>query len=549
MSTQTNTVELSKKSLEILDNFRKQPDVEDEHYQTLVTVIKASPLLTERFNLAVANKHLTGIKAQSENENAGGGFHPDTREISLPLNSLTENSSKNSMIFVLAHEVQHSFNYQESQDATTRFLQDIQKQAQQAGIRDYTDEIQALITANRKDEASAEIAGFNAVVSSQKTQTRTTPTLRELYETTSYMHDFINERETDTGYTYSLKPNLILNKDMTLSTTPEDLPKNLEAMGRHYFDKSREEAQLGYCEPDIGCQPNDFVDYTNYYATWMVGEAISAERRHNPDSKEPLVLDMQKLKLTEEMLEEAGLFIGDRKPMPYKDIGQNPPFVGRFDHTYDGDKHHSWIPVHQENRTAKPDGQAGNAETKAQALLAKYQSAIEAVDAGKPNPMLETARANPAVQKIMERFDAEWESRQMVREYGESRYSLANMPDRARDLHAQITDRFTAYVKENNLPYSKEGLANSITALTAEAFDQKMTKIDHIAINGNRLMVKQDGRFIHDFAEVDAFQSRLTPERDSFRNIVQAEQKHEQEEQQREMERQMERSRGMVMTR
>lgn len=185
----------------------------------------------------------------------------------------------------------------------------------------------------------------------------------------------------------------------------------------------------------------------------------------------------------------------------------------------------------------------------AQALLAKYQSAIEAMDAGKPNPILETARANPAVQKIMERFDAEWESRQMIREYGESRYSLENMPERARDLHAQITDKLSAYVRENNLPYSREGLANSITALTAEAFGQKMTEIDHIAINGGKLMVKQDGRFIHDFAEVDAFQSRLTPERDSFQNIVQAEQKHEQEEQQREMERQMERSRGMAMIR
>lgn len=548
MTSQTHIIELSKKSLEILDNFRKQLNVEDEHYQTLVSAITTSPLLTERFNLAVENKYLTGLKAQSPNENAGGGFHPDTREISLPLNSLTENANKNSMIFVLAHEIQHSFNHQETQNATDRFLRDIQTQAQQSGIRDYTDEIQVLITANRKDEASAEIAGFNAVISATKGET-TNLSLEDLYDSTPYMHDFINENKIDIGYSYSLKPNLILNKDMMLSTTTEDLPKNLEAMGRHYFDKSREETRLGYCEPDIGCQPNDFVDYTNYYATWMVGRVIDAERRHNPDSKEPLVLDMQKLKLTEEMLEENGLFIEDRKPMPYKDIGQNPPFVGRFDHTYDGEKHHSWIPVHQENRTGKPAEQADNAPTKVEALLAKYQAAIEVMDKGKSNPIFETARANPAVQKIMERFDAELERRQSLREGENNRYSLANMPDRARDLHAQITDKLTAYVKENNLPYSREGLQNSITALAAEAFDQKMTKIDHIAINEGKLMVKQDGRFIHDFAEVDSFRSRLTPDRDSFQNIVQSEQNHEHEEQQHEMERQMERSRSMVMGR
>ena len=54
----SQNLQLSKESLVILENFRKQPDVEDEHYQKLVSVIKASPLLTERFNLAVGNKNL-----------------------------------------------------------------------------------------------------------------------------------------------------------------------------------------------------------------------------------------------------------------------------------------------------------------------------------------------------------------------------------------------------------------------------------------------------------------------------------------------------------
>ncbi len=58
MTSQTHIIELLKKSLEILDNFRKQLNVEDEHYQTLVSAITTSPLLTERFNLAVGNKNL-----------------------------------------------------------------------------------------------------------------------------------------------------------------------------------------------------------------------------------------------------------------------------------------------------------------------------------------------------------------------------------------------------------------------------------------------------------------------------------------------------------
>lgn len=114
MPTRQN--QLTKESLAVLENFRQQPNVEEEHYQTLVSLIEASPLLAERFNSAVENKHLAGFKPQDPDTNAGGGFHPDTREISLPLDNLTADSDINSMVFVPAHEVQHSFNRKESRE-------------------------------------------------------------------------------------------------------------------------------------------------------------------------------------------------------------------------------------------------------------------------------------------------------------------------------------------------------------------------------------------------------------------------------------------------
>lgn len=534
---------LTNSSLKVLDNFKKQEGVSNEHYQNLLKSINASPLLVEQFNKAVEDGHLSRLKALPPESNMGGGFYPGSKEIALPLYSL-ENSfpeAQNEVIFVLAHEIQHSFNHKEMEQARQKFLTDIDKQAKVKDVRDYTDELNSYIRATRWDEASAEIAGFNALVSKGKLQA-TPLTLDNLYNMVpGRIKDFIDRNKSEHTYTYTLKPGLTLEPDMTLSADKNK--PNLEIVAQSYYDKGREVTRLAsYCEP-TGCKPNDYVDYTNYYATWMVGRVIDAERRHNPDSKEPLVLDMQKLKLTEEMLEENGLFIEDRKPMPYKDIGQNPPFVGRFDHTGSGKNQYQYVSVgnlREEQNEPK--------QSRTEALIAKYQAAAT-MDVGNPDAGIGMARANPAVQKIMERFDAELERRQSLREWENNRYSLANMPDRAHDLHAQITDKLTAYVKENNLPYSREGLQNSITALAAEAFDQKMTKIDHIAINEGRLMVKQDGRFIHDFAEVDSFRSRLTPERDSFQNIVQSEQKHEHEEQQHEMERQMERSRSMVMGR
>ena len=407
MSNQ-NKPTLNNSSLKVLDDFKKQKGVSNRHYQNLLNSINASPLLVEQFNKAVEDGHLSRLKALPPESNMGGGFYPGSKEIALPLYSL-ENSfpkAQNEVIFVLAHEIQHSFNHKEMEQARQKFLTDIDKQAKVKGIRDYTDELNTYIRATRWDEASAEIAGFNALVSRGKQQP-SPPTLDSLYNMVSErMQDFIDKNYSIYPYTYTLKPGLILEPDMTLSADKNK--PNLEIVAQSYYDKGREVTRLAsYCEP-TGCKPNDYVDYTNYYATWMVGRVIDAERRHNPDSKEPLVLDMQKLKLTEEMLEENGLFIEDRKPMPYKDIGQNPPFVGRFDHTGSGKNQYQYVPVgnlREEQNEPK--------QSRAEALIAKSQAAA-AMDVGNPDAGIGMARANPAVQKIMERFDAELEHRQSL---------------------------------------------------------------------------------------------------------------------------------------
>ncbi len=547
MATQTNR--LTEESLAVLEDFRKQPNVEDEHYQTIISVINASPLLVERFNLAVANKHLTGLKPQDPNTNAGGGFHPDTQEISLPLDSLTADSDKNSMIFVLAHEVQHSFNHKESRDATEQFLQDIQTQAKQQGVRDYTDEIQALIMANRKDEASAEIAGFNAIVSAIKTN-QASFNLGDLYDATEYMEDFIALSENNLQDMYTLKSGLILNKDMMLSETAEDLPKNLEAMGKHYFDKDKNETRLGHCEP-TGCTPDDFSDYTNYYATWMIGNVIAAERHYNPGSTEPLVLDIQKLKLNEQMLEENGLYVG-KQPMPYKDIGKNPPFIGRFDHTYDGAKHHQWIPIAYE-KSMPTTAETDPLQARMDAMLDRINRSLEAYRQNDAEAIraanAEMIAASPAAQKMLAGHDAFTEALRQQQERENSLYSLENMPERAQMLHGWIHEKFTAYVQEHNLPYTERGIQNSVAAITAEAYAKKLSDIDDLVVNNGRLSVKQEGRVVGSYAWVDADKAASTPERESFKETLLAEQNLAREAEQREMARQAEQSRGMGMSR
>lgn len=87
------------------------------------------------------------------------------------------------------------------------------------------------------------------------------------------MADFIDESRTMPPV-YTLKPNLTLNSDMTLSPTPA----NIEAMGANYFDKTPKQAGQGF-----GHHRNS--DYVNYYGASAISYAVQADTAYaNPST-------------------------------------------------------------------------------------------------------------------------------------------------------------------------------------------------------------------------------------------------------------------------
>lgn len=530
--------QLSKKSAVMLAAFRKQPGVTEVHYQNLINVITSSPLLTERFNLAVADKHISGLEPLKQ-ANAGGTFDPSTKAISLPLDSLATTDSRDNMIFVLAHEIQHSFNHQKTHAATQKFLSDTENQAKQKGIRDYTDEVKALLTANRKDEASAEIAGFNAIVSKVK-QNNPNPVLKDLYDTTSYIKDFIKKDYKNSQEIYTLKTNLTLNQDMTLSETAQ----NLEAMGKHYFDQSPEEAGLGY---------NGTSDYANYYAAWAVGHAVSFERTHNPKSQEPLILNMTALRLQEKILEENGLHTGGQS-MKYKDIGRNPPFVGRFDHTYDGENPYTWVPIAYEKTVPLPV-EKDPLQARMDAMLERFNRAIDAYDRNDKDAIRasqdDIISASPKVQGIFENAAAEAALEKFRREEENRRFTLEKMPERAQLLHDRIDTQLRDFYRENNLPYTEREMKNSVAALTAEAYKNRMPEIGRVGLNKDGELFAWHETHYHyaTYATVDAAKAAAVPLRESFQQTLESEQVLAEQDRRQEYERQMEQQRSYGMSR
>ncbi|WP_373741117.1 hypothetical protein [Neisseria sp.] len=552
---------LSPASLQMLDDFRKQPDVLPEHYQNLMDALTASPFLTKQFNTAVAEGRVAGFKALDPSVSAGGNFDPVTKKISLPLGNLTNSAfqvkeNKYDMVFVLAHEIQHGLNDPEQQKATHEFFQAIDRKARQPAVRDYTEEIQSLLASFRRDEASAEIAGFNALVSAANPTNNPAniPSWAQLYGMAwQRMEDFIAEEPTSEGDFYSLK-GIVPNADMTLSEE-----KNLDVMGRNYFDKGREEVQLAnYCPP-TGCQLNDYVDYYNHYGSWIVGQVITAERRHNPNSKEPLVLDMVKSRLTEEMLEENGLWV-DGQTMPYKDIGKNPPVLGTFNHTYDGAQRNTWIPIaygrgSYQEWAAQEKAVADPQESKLDALFSKYGKLLEAAKQDDHETFRQANRQliadSPTASRKMAEFDTAAEMNRLQAEEEKRRFSLGNMPQRAQELYGQIDTKLRAYYDEHKLPYTEHGMRNSVAALTAEAYAKRMPAVQDVGVSNDGRVAAWHETRAHRFSDavIHAEKAAATPARESFEQTLQAQERLAEEDRRRELERQMERQHSYGMSR
>lgn len=354
MAQVPTTPTLNAQAMQILTDFKKQSGVTQENHDVLLDAINSSPFLIEQFNQAAsATKYpLKGLTPLT-GTNMGGSFNPNNQTINVSLTTLTRAANQqNEVVFVFAHELQHSLNHKDMVEARKQFRQEVNVQAQQKSPRDYTDEAEKLLTKHREDEATAELAGFNALVSKetqlkQKNQ-QGLPTLADLYNMNPRMKDFIDYSRFTKQY--SLKSNLTINPDMTLS----DSQPNIDAMGVNYYDKSRQDSRLALNCPQTGCQANDLLDYQNYYGNGIVNQIIAHEQAYNKNSKDPIHLNMTKLGLTEEMLEEGGLDIPSGH-LHYQDIGQNPPFIGKFDHTKSGNNVYSYVPIEFQKELLQPE--------------------------------------------------------------------------------------------------------------------------------------------------------------------------------------------------
>ncbi|XQA78067.1 XVIPCD domain-containing protein [Xanthomonas sacchari] len=319
----------------VITDFGSQPSVSPDHVRNLRAIIEASPALVDQLNDAVRQGQVSRIVPLT-NPNAGGEYDSENKAVRVPLARLQASPSGRApnageLTYVLGHELQHGANAADTKRALTEFVAGVSAISQRQSPRDYTEPLASLLVQNRRDEAGAQIAAWNAMVSRVRTA-NPNATLEDIYnEQPGRMADFIDKSGARPHFDYTLKPNLSINADMTMPQSPA----NLEGMGQNFFDKASEISKLGA----LGNS-----DYANYYAANPISHIAQVEHRQHPpqpgNDTPQIALNLSRLHLRESLLEENGLDLGrDRRPLPYFDTSTQPPVAGLLQHTADTHRH------------------------------------------------------------------------------------------------------------------------------------------------------------------------------------------------------------------
>lgn len=331
--------------------------------ENLQATFDGSPSLATQLKGAVLQAHIEHFDLLGNDMAAGATYDGSTsdgtpRGINLPPLALQTKTASNpggkfdpvDMTFVLGHEIQHGFNDAAKDAATHRFLQQIAIQAgSRTTVHDYSDELREYLAAGRDDEARAQIAGWNALLSREKQRDPYGDGIDLMFNTQNdRVLDFLQPDRRDPSKAVA-KPGLTFNPDGSLSPTPA----NVAAMGKHYFDRpSPLHAQPGERPVTLGeGRPGPSADYTNYYGTWAVERIIAAEDRadvRHRGARPQIAIDMAGLGLREDLIEMEGLDLGtNRASRPYLDTSRSPAATGHFHHTQDASMghDHQHVPV------------------------------------------------------------------------------------------------------------------------------------------------------------------------------------------------------------
>jgi hypothetical protein len=334
-----------------------------EMVTNLQNTLNASPLLASEIKRAATTrdpaspKHfgLERFELLPPNANLGGAYVGSTHTMLLPADDLVGRRGRPfhpvALTFVVGHEIQHAFNRADSLSATLEFNEGVHRISRSSSpIHDYTAVLAGYLGEVRKDEARGQIAGWNAVQSWMEASGKPV-TLKAMGDADNRMRDFV---PFVPGLRAAAHPDIVLNADMTISPTPG----NVEALGKHYFDRpTSDHFPSGSKERVIGLNHDHVSNYPNHYGKHAVEQILAAEEKaplFHGRKPEPTI-DMARLGLFEDVLERQGLDLTKSHGNgEYFDSTQLPSAPRTFNHTVQGKHAHRYVPVAPDNAPPLP---------------------------------------------------------------------------------------------------------------------------------------------------------------------------------------------------
>ena len=330
---------------------------------------------------------------------AGGTYNPTNHTMSLPPGNLAvppANFGSADLTFVLGHEIQHGFNAHSAMLARNTAYAQAERIAKDSNpINDYTGPIGAVIQSGREDEAKAQIAGWNALLSREQQKkpninltdmlALATPVVSRRTDTTSRVLDFIEQSRTIPGQAQALT-GLSFNTDGSMSMTAA----NVARMGQNYFDKPPVGTPGLTRQQTTGIGFHGDSDYPNYYGAGAVSGVIAYDRAyaHAVNGVAPqMQINMGQLRLHEDLLERNGITLPQATatiPQVYWDTSTTPPTRGLLQHTRDAHQHINPTPGLDPPQAGRAQpGDPGNPNTP---LFEKIRDGVRGLDqqAGKP---------------------------------------------------------------------------------------------------------------------------------------------------------------------